>query len=105
MKKLFVFFCFIALSLFILFFTPFVFMGSLDRYQSQQTKMARLYLSEQIGVEAEEIVSEGGETGPFLYDSFSIQFSVGKERYTVVHENTLLRTRLGQKGQMRIIHQ
>jgi uncharacterized SAM-binding protein YcdF (DUF218 family) len=94
----------IALFLLVLFFTPYIFMGSLDQYQNQQTQMARFYLADQIGVEVEEIVTLGGSTGPFLYDSFSIGFIVGEERYTVEHENTQLRARLGLKGQIRIIH-
>ena len=95
----------IALFLLVLFFIPYIFMGSLDLYQNQQTQMARFYLADQIGVDAEEIVASGsGSSGPFLYDSFSIGFIVGEESYTVEHNNTPLRARLGLKGQMRIIH-
>lgn len=94
----------IVLFLLILVFIPYIFMGSLDQYQYQQTQMARLYLAEQIGVESKEIVTSGsGSSGPFLYDSFSIGFIVGEESYTVEHMNTPIRARLGLKGQMRII--
>lgn len=94
----------IALFLLVLFFIPYVFMGSLDQHQNQQTQMARYYLAEQIGVEVEQIVASGGSVGPFLYDSFEITFIVGEEQYTVVHENTPLRARLGLKGQMKMFH-
>jgi hypothetical protein len=76
--------------------------GNVDYYQTQQTQMAEEFLVEQLNIQNKEIKSGGGSAGGQLYSPFEIDFTVGDVGYTVIHENSELRSLFKLKGQMRI---
>lgn len=82
-------------------FTP-ILLKDLDRYQTEQTKLAIDHLTEQLGITNDSVLVLGGSTSGYKHGSFEMRFQVGSRTYKVVHENSWWRQLMGLKGRLRI---
>lgn len=69
-----------------------------DRYQAEQTQMAKDYLLEQVVASPASIQLRSGTSSAYLYGSFEASFKIGQQQYTVVHENVWWKALPGKKG-------